>query len=252
MAYLVYFLAGLFLPLFPLSMPFNFLYARVRNPLLRALLLLLWPQLGLLILSSAGLVAPGWIIMWALLTALLYALRALSLRELGLWTSFVGTSAWALLWLLVVSSGAGLQQLQLYGLGMSVPLVLMALLSGGLERRYGAAYLGLYGGLAQSMPRYTGVLVVVVLAIVATPLFPGFFTMLSLLFKTISLAPLAAVGVASVWLLWSWAGAKLLQSLIAGTARESVADLSPLSTWLYILVLLGLVVAGINWLGGVA
>lgn len=251
MTYLVYLLTGLFLPLFPLSMPFNLLYARVRNPLIRALLLVLWPQIGLLILSAAGLGTPGWIIPWALLTALLYALRALSLRELGLWTSFVGTSAWALLWILL-SARTGMEPLRLYGLSISIPLLLMALLSGGLERRFGAAYLGLYGGLAHAIPRYTGVLVVVVLAIIATPLFPSFFTMLAILFESVPAAPLVAVGVASVWLLWSWAGARLLQSLIAGPARESVTDLSPLSMWLYILVLLGLAVAGINWLGGMA
>lgn len=251
MSYLVYFLAGLFLPLFPLSMAFNLLYARIRNPLIRGALFLLWPQLGVVILSFTGLVLPGWIVLWALLTALLYALRALTLRDLGLWTSFVGTSAWALLWILL-SSGVGILQLRLYALGISVPLVLMALLSAGLERRFGAAYLGLYGGLAHSIPRYTGVLVVVVLAIIATPLFPTFFTMITILFKTIATAPFVAIAVAAIWLLWSWAGARLLQGLITGPEDISVTDLSRSSTWLYILVLVGLAVTGIKWLGAIA
>ena len=144
----VYMLAGLFLPLFPLSMPFNVLYTRLRNPLLRSLILLFWPQIGLVIISAFDVAVPEWIPAWGLATSLLYALRALALREVGLWTSFVGTSAWALLWILL-GNGITLLQLQLYGLAVSVPLVMMTLLSAGLERRFGAAYLGLYGGLAE-------------------------------------------------------------------------------------------------------
>ena len=67
----------------------------------------------------------------------------------------------------------------LYALGFSAPLVLLALLSAGLEKRFGAAYTDLYGGLAQSIPRFSGVLVVVILAAIATPLFPGFFILLN-------------------------------------------------------------------------
>jgi NADH:ubiquinone oxidoreductase subunit 4 (subunit M) len=126
----------------------------------------------------------------------------------------------------------------------------MAMLGAGLERRFGAAYLGLYGGLAHSIPRFSGVLVVVVLAIIATPLFPTFFAMLSLIINAMSAAPLVAVGIASVWLLWSWAGARLLQGLIVGPQDKTVEDLSQTSMWLYIAVLVALVFAGIYWLGG--
>ena len=244
MSYLVYLLAALFLPLFPLSMVFNVLYTKVRHPLVRAVLLLLWPQIGLLVLFNSGVALPDWLILWALFTALLYALRALVLRELGLWTSFVGTSAWALLWILL-DNGTSHLQLQLFAVGISVPLLLMALLGAGLERRFGAAYLGLYGGLAHSVPRFSGVLVIVVLAIVATPLFPGFFAMLSMIVKAVPGAPLVAVGVGIVWLLWSWAGARLLQGLIVGPQDQNVPDLSHFDMWLYIVVLAGLVIAGV-------
>lgn len=250
MAYLTLLLAGIFLPLFPLSMLFNLVYARVRNPILRGILLLAWPQIGLLIVFAVGLTVPVSLLAWALLTSLLYALRALALRELGLWTSFVGTSAWALVWILI-ANGDSLFQLKLYSLGISAPLLLMALLGAGLERRFGAAYLGLYGGLAQSIPRFTGVLVVVVLAIVATPVFPTFFAMLAIIIKTTPLTPLVAVGVGVVWLLWSWAGAKLLQGLITGPQRSGVIDLSPANMWLYILVLAALAFTGVYWLGAV-
>ena len=237
-------LAGLFLPLFPLSMPFNMLYVRLRSSLTRALLLLAWPQIGLAIIGYYDVVAPGWMIAWGLATSLLYALRALALRDVGLWTSFVATSAWALLWILH-DNGATLPQLQLYGLGISVPLLLMALLSAGLESRFGAAYLGLYGGLAQSIPRFAGVLVMVVLAIVATPLFPTFFAMLSMIVKALPASPFEAAGIAGVWLLWSWAGARLIQGLIIGPVRMTAPDLSQATVWLFVTVLSGLMIAGI-------
>ena len=137
-----YLLAGLFLPLFPLSMVFNLLYARVHNPITRSILLLAWPQIGIAIIYAFGLTdiesGSNWILIWALLTSLLYALRALALRELGLWTSFIATSAWSLLWILLLlgndgdiannSNSIGTFQLNWLSLGISVPLVLMALL----------------------------------------------------------------------------------------------------------------------------
>ena len=125
----------------------------------------------------------------------------------------------------------------------------MALLGAELERRFGAAYLGLYNGLAHSIPRFSGILVLVVLAIIATPLFPTFFAMLSLIIKTMPGAPLLATGVGIVWLLWSWAGARLLQGLIVGPQHNAVADLSLANMWLYIVVLAGLVIAGVYCLG---
>lgn len=251
MAYIVYPLAGLFLPLFPFSMLFNVLYTRVRHPLIRGLLLLGWPQIGLAIILAFGLSVPGWLLGWALLTSLFYALRSVALRELGLWTSFVATSAWALLWILSAYS-TDTFQLKIFGLGISVPLFLLALLGAGLERRFGAAYLGLYGGLAQSIPRFTGVLVVVVLAIVATPLFPTFFAMLSMIIKTFPVTPTVAIAIGIVWLLWSWAGARLLQGLITGPGRTAVADLGQAIMWLYVAVLVGLIVTGVYWLGALS
>jgi NADH:ubiquinone oxidoreductase subunit 4 (subunit M) len=244
MTYLVYLLAGIFLPLFPLSMIFNVLYARMRHPILRSLLLLIWPQIGLAIIFVFHLNVPDWIKLWSLLTALMYALRSLTLRELGLWTSFVGTSAWVLLWVLF-DNGTNTLQLQLFALGISMPLLMMAILSAGLERRFGAAYLGLYSGLAHSIPRFTGVLVMVVLAVVATPLFPTFTAMLAMIMKTIPETPMLAVGVGIVWLLWSWSGARLLQGLIVGPQNHAVVDLSQTNLWLYIAVLIVLVFVGV-------
>lgn len=246
--FIAYILAGLFLPLFPFSMLFNTLYGRSRNPLLRSLLLLIWPQIGVIVVSHFGLSVPPWLIAWSALTSLLYAFRALALREVGLWTSFVAVSAWVLIWPLH-GHDAGTAQLEIYTLGVSVPLILMACLTAGLERRFGAAYLGLYGGLAQSIPRFSAVLVVVVLAIMATPLFPTFFALLNIILKAIPEAPLEALAVAVVWLLWSWAGARFLQGLIAGPVQTEVPDMNYPTVWLYIGVLGGLLSAGVYWSG---
>lgn len=247
----IYLLVGLFLPLFPLSMVFNAVYSKVRNPVLRGILLLAWPQPGLIGISYFGLTTPDWIIVWAILTSLLYAFRAVALRELGLWTSFIATSSWALIWIL---SGNNFDSslLPSLSLAISAPLALMAFLGAGLERRFGAAYFGLYGGLAQSIPRFTGVLVMVVLATVATPVFPTFFVMLSMIFKTVLTAPFIAVGVGLVWLLWSWAGARLLQGLIVGPQKTSVVDLNHPTLLLYIAALTVLLFTGMYSMGAMS
>lgn len=242
-------LAGLFLPLFPLSMVFNEVFQRIRATSLRVVLLLIWPQIGVVIAHGAGVEIPDWIIFWALASSLLYGFRALALREVGLWTSFMAVSAWAILWL-VMDSQAELNQLALYALALSAPLALLVLLSGELEKRFGAAYTGLYGGLALSLPRLSGVLVFVVLAIIATPMFPGFSVMMAAIIEQSSQSFVAAVIVAIIWLLWSWAGARLLQGIIVGQTQEEIkTDLSGNSTWIYSVMLILLVISGIYTIG---
>jgi hypothetical protein len=239
----LYLLAGLFLPLFPLSMAFNALFGRIRSALLRGLMLLLWPQVGLALLPANDAATPAWLVAWALLTSALYGFRALALREVGLWTGFLATSTWALLWIPALA-GLGEGVLRTHALGFSVPLLLLALLTAELERRFGAAYAGLYGGLAHTLPRLAGVLVVVVLAVIATPLFPTFFAMLTAI---VAATPAAALGLVAVWLLWSWAGARLLQGLVVGPSADGgPSDLSLAATWAYAVVLAALVVAGVS------
>lgn len=235
-------LIGFFLPLFPFSVLLNALLERITHPLLRSALLLTWPQIGLLALSTQTTTPPSWLVAWALTTSLLYGFRLVAMREMGRWTGFLATSAWALLWL---PANAGLQTSQLwtFAVGFSVPLVFIILLTGALEGRFGAAYTGLYGGLARRMPRFAGVLVVSVLAATATPLFPAFFAMLHSLIVS---QPVPAIVLTGIWLIWSWAAARMLQGLIVGPAEPSPElDLSIAATWGYATGLAGLIVAGL-------
>ena len=240
-------LAGLFLPLFPLSMVFNALFNHVQHVVLRCILLIIWPHIGLAIIYLTDTNVPIWIIFWALATSLLYALRMLALRDVGQWNSFLATSMWALLWL--TTADINLNMHSVYAFGITAPLVLLALLSAGLEKRFGAAYTDLYGGLALSIPRFAGVLVVVILAAVATPLFPAFFIMLKLIMNTSVAMPVATFTLLAIWLLWSWAGVRLLQGLIVGPVSPGIegeaADLNLISCWSYVIVLITLMLSGV-------
>lgn len=245
-------IGGLFLPLFPLSAGLNLLLARVDDPRLRALLLLVWPQLGIGLLALGPAEIPGWIMVWAVASSVLYAFRALAVRDLGVWAGYLASSGWALLWLLA-GAGAALGELSLAAAGFSLPLMLLVLLSAGLVERFGAAYTGLYGGLALLLPRFSLALVLVVLAIMATPFFPSFFAMLGILTGLVSQAPWVAAGAGLSWLLWSWAGARLLQGLIVGTPDgASAADLSGREGAMLLAGLMILLVLALISMGGVA
>lgn len=238
-------LAGLFLPLFPLSMVFNAVYARGSNGVFRAFLLMLWPQGGVSLLSSTGTAAQTWILTIALFTSVLYAFRAISLREVGQWTAGLATSAWALLWVAWIYE-ADESVIRLFALAYSVPLALLALLGARMERHFGAAYIGIFGGLAQMLPRFSGVLVFVVFAIIAAPVFPGFFAMLTTVTAAVPTAPSVAFTVTFIWLLWSWAGVRLLQGLIVGPASDCEApDLNLAGAWIYAAALILLLIGGL-------
>ena len=238
-------LVAVFLPIFPLSIVFNALLAKLNHPLLRVSLLLGWPLLGLALYHGLDVKPEPWLAPLALATAVFYAFRSLTMREVGLWTGYVATSIWACLWLPLMH---GDNNTLLYSLWFSVPLAVLALLVGGLEKRYGAAYAGLYGGLAQSIPRFSGIFVVTVLAIVATPVFPSFFGMLSILAAA---QPMMAVTMLCLWGLWSWAGMRLIQGMIVGDAAEQAVDDVPLAAaWGFTALMLALILSGFTLSGG--
>jgi NADH:ubiquinone oxidoreductase subunit 4 (subunit M) len=248
MAALGYLIAAVFLPLFPFSMLFNQLFARTSNARLRMGLLLLWPQLGGLVLVSGGERPPAWMLWWAVATAALYGLRSVALRDLGLWTGYMATSAWALLWPAAafgVAAGGGGFALQ--AAGLSLPFVLLAWLVGRIETELGAAYAGVCGGLADTLPRLSGILVVALLAAVATPAVPGFFALLSTAVHALPVMPGVAVLILATWLLWAWSAARTLRGFIVGPAcAEPKRDLGTTAAGLLALAFLVLVLAGIS------
>jgi len=244
--------AAVFLPLFPLSMVFNWLLGRASGVFIRVALIVAWPQIGLSIWAVTNPDRPEWLVTAAVITSMLYALRALALRDIGQWTGFLATSAWALLWI-PLQSETPVFVVQLYAFGFSAPMALLAILAGSLERRFGAAYTGLYGGLAEVTPRLAAVLVFIVLAIIATPLFPSFFILLATILEVMSSRPGIALGVVTIWLFWSWAGARVLGGLIAGPASHpGTVDLGRPTTWSYTAVLAMLVVVSLYLLGGLS
>ena len=243
-------LAALFLPLFPLGMVFNALFQRVRIVAIRVVMLLAWPLPGIWILQNTSADLPGWVIHWAMFSAVLYGFRAVVVQEFGVWIGFIATSTWALNWI-ALESGVMPKELLLHALAFSLPLTLLAILVAELEKRYESAYAGIVSGLAMAQPRLSGLFVFAMLAVIGSPLFPAFFSMLDTVIHTATVLPGVALGVVAVWLLWSWSGIRLLQDLLVGPASVALhKDISygVMATYgssLVVLVLGGLYLSGV-------
>ena len=241
--------AAVFLPVFPFSMLFNRLFARLGNTWLRITLLLLWPQLGVLALLASGEKPDAWLVWWAVATSGLYALRTVALRDLRLWTGYMATSAWSLLWpaAAFAPQAANADTLAFQAAGLSAPFVMLTWISGRLDAELGAAYAGVCGGLAGTVPRLSGLLTLAILAAVATPLVPGFFILLATTLHVLPALPWAALLILTVWLLWAWSGARMLRGFIVGPARGApVRDLGNAATALLGLTFVVLMLAGIQ------
>lgn len=240
--------AALFLPLFPLSIVLNLVLTKLRHPIAQFLLLLAWPQIGVLILDQTQAYIPSWFVAWALLSAGLYALRMLTCRELERHAAYLASSSLALIWVLA-AAGAGTPALMAFAFWLSLPAALSMLIAGSLARRFGAAYAGLSTGLGQTLPRLSGVLAITTLAAIATPPFPGFFALLDLLGR---LQGSLVMAVLAIWLMWGWSATRLLQGFLTGEPRqEGVGDLAQgsLAIWSALLVILA--GAGLYLTGGV-
>ena len=203
--------AVLFLPLFPFSIFLNGLLSRLGNVSAKFLLILIWPQFGVFLLH--GQPVPEVFLAWSLASSGFYALRLLTVRDLGLWAGFLASSAISLVWI------ASESDMHILAFWLSLPSALLFLLSGAIETRFGAAYAGISGGLANSAPRLSVLLVLTLLAAVATPPFPGFFAMLGLLQRA-SIAP----AVLFIWLLWGWAAIRLMQGFLSGSNEPHAVD----------------------------
>ena len=240
-------LVALFLPLFPLSVVQNLILARLRAPLARGALILIWPQLGVTLLHALQPEIPEFVVAWALLSSAFYALRLLTVRDLVLWAGFLASSTLALTWGLA-ARGADLTALRLFVFWFSLPPALLVLLTGPIAQRLGAAYAGLFAGLAENQPRLAVALTAVMLSTVATPPFPGFFAMLDLL-RGVGSA--AAFGVLGIWLVWGWAATRIMQGFVTGPGREiAAADLGRRSLLLYTGALVVFAAAGLRFTGG--
>jgi len=220
--------AAICLPLFPLSWFFNRVVASLPAGVAQALALIVLPQAGLdvLVLAPQPMEWPdSWRhygMLWAIFTALFYSFRALSARDLGVWTRLLVTSGLALTWVGWLE-GVRLATLHIFVLSWSLPAALLLLLAGVLIQRIGGAYLGLKGGLALMMPRMTASVTLSVLALAGTPIFPTFFVLLNYFWRLpIGIVPALLL----LPFLWAWAVGRLFQNLLFGDYRgDVVADL---------------------------
>lgn len=240
-----WFIAGFFLPLFPMSMIFNLVFQNAPSTWMKVVLLLGWPVIGIWLLDTESTTIPDWLFLWAIFTATLYAFRSAVIKEISIWIGFIATSAWSLVWV-AESHGARFDDILMHVLAFSIPLALLAILVSRLENQYESAYAGVVTGLAQVQPRMTGILVVVMLAAIGSPVFPSFFSLLNNINIIITEMPVVAIGVALVWLLWSWSAIRLLQELIVGmpTIQQHHDDIGMGQTLLYSIVFILLVFAG--------
>lgn len=239
---LLFLLAGLMLPLFPLSLGVNLLLqqapasvlgGRLERPAVRAALLVTMPLLGVGLLALGRVLAGGEVgplatlfAMWGGLTSVFYAFRLLSVRDGRIWLAQLYSSALALIW---VGAAHEVPPL-LPALGLAVSLLPLLFLLDGLAQRFGIARVGLYPGLGLRMPVFSTLFILAVLMAVGVPFSPGFFAISELGFGGIGrneLLTLMPLGLS--WLLWTWSGINLLTGIVFGTPRDDLAyaDLAP-------------------------
>lgn len=235
-------LAGLFLPLFPLSMITTSVLALVRPAWARAILMLAWPQAGVVILGRLDSDVPDWVVAWAMMTALFYGWRALAMRDGDGWLAFMAVSSWAVLW----GGGQPGQGGHVLALGLGLGLAAMALVLGQVAHRFGAAHAALDLRMAASAPRLSGVLAATALAVIAMPLSPGFFALLLLITRQAPNSVPTVLAILGIWFLWTWSGLHLVQHLVSGARRKPVPnDISRGAAWGWALFLATLAAAGL-------
>lgn len=243
--------AVILLPIFPFSLIFNRLITWSPGGWGRAVALIALPQAGIGLIGTVPrprlplLHSRAWILL-AVLTAIFYAFRAVSVREVTVWSRFMATSGLTLGWVLLATRGTT-HGMPVQALAWSVPAALLMILAGLLTSRTGGAYLGLQGGLAMVLPRLSGLLTLSALALVATPVFPSFFALLQV-FALVRLSWLWLLLV--VLLIWGWSLGSFLQKLLFGGYHgESMPDLGVLSVWTGVVILFLFALFGVMWSG---
>ncbi len=234
--FLLYLFAGLFLPLYPLSIGANLLLQKGaesdRLPIwarlsLKAAAIVLMPLIGVWLLNLA--VSRGTsddaemvsaFALWGGLTSVLYAFRLLTARDGQIWVGQLYTSALALVW---VGFAHGVAPL-LPALGLATSLLPLVFLMGVLTRRFGIARVGLYPGLGVRMPVFSALFVAAVLVAVAVPFSPAFFAIADIAFGGVGSNELMTlIPLSLAWLLWTWAAINLLTGIVFGAPREDLA-----------------------------
>jgi hypothetical protein len=266
MTFLLFLLAGLFLPLYPLSIGANLLLKRqigvddadlLSRPLVKVAAIVMMPLIGIALISLGLTLAAGdattliaVFASWGGLTSLLYAFRLLSVRDGKIWIAQLYSSALALIWVGVADQVPPL----LPALGLALSLLPLSLLLVRLTRQFGIARVGLYPGLALRMPLFSLLFAPAVLVAVAVPFSPAFFALADLAFGGVGINELLTlVPVSLSWLLWTWAGINLLTGIVFGTPREdlSYTDLSRREALSYAAGILALSLFGIVLVEGV-
>tara|TARA_Y100001935_G_scaffold244940_1_gene237944 strand:+ start:539 stop:1282 length:744 start_codon:yes stop_codon:yes gene_type:complete len=244
MDYLLIIFVALFLPIFPLSIVFNLIFTKIKNPGFRSALFLIWPLIGIYFFQKISIDIDDFFYGAVLFTSMLYGFRMLAMREVGTWSGFMATSLWALLWIPLLDNNANIY---FYSLWLSLPLVMMTLLVYKLETCFGAAFTEINGGLAQTMPRLSGIFVIVVLALIATPIFPSFFVTIDLIFSS---SAIVASIICAIWLIWSWAGMRLIQGITVGKNKvNDVKDISITVVWVFSLIMIAAILLSILLFG---
>ena len=73
-------LAGLFLPLFPMSIIFNLVFQRASSAWLRVIIILVWPLPGLWLIENSATELVDIYVYWALFTSVLYGFRTVVVK----------------------------------------------------------------------------------------------------------------------------------------------------------------------------
>ena len=250
-------LVGLFLPIFPLSIGFNFILKKIRSPLLKIAVLVSWPLIGLTLFFQLDVQPPDWLASWVLgisvFTSMLYAFRLLAQRGINTWTGYLATSIWSLFWIPLLLLEHNPKTLITYVVGFGIPLTIISLLANIFKQRFGIAYTNLHGGIASSMPRFSILLIIAIFATIATPVFPSFFIMVGFITKVLSTDyPSIVLMLVFIWLIWSWAGIRIIQGLLVGPANQQnyVEDLHKGLAWSIGAILTFLAFAGLFITGG--
>lgn len=241
--------AAVLLPVFPASLVFNALLDWTPTWWGRAAVVVVLPQAGAAVVGSAPSArlplvhSQVWIAL-VIFSAVLYAFRAISVREVSIWARLMATSGLSLVWTLDFPRRGG-HSMAVAALAWSVPAALVLIFAGLLSKRSGGAYLGLQGGLATVAPRMSAILTLSALALVATPVFPSFFALLQVfdLLPLYWLWPLLVV-----LLVWGWSIGSFLQQLLFGAYRgERIPDLGSFSTSSGAVVLSLLALSAVIW-----